>query len=146
MGASPIVMAWGEVYLGLKTGTVNAVTAPANALWANKFTEVAKYVTFLDQIVQTINLQMNKALFDSLSEEYQNILIDSANDAGAYYTSLVNGNWEEEKNRMIKEHGAEFLTVDLTPWVKKAQPMIYEFEEEGLLPKGLYDRFQAIPD
>lgn len=146
LGASTIVMAWSEVYLGLKTGTVNAVTAPANALWPNKFTEVVKHVTFLDQIVQTINLHMNKKLFDTLSSEHQKILIDSANEAGAYYTSLVNNNWEKEKQQMIDEHGANFYTVDLAPWVEKAQPMIQVFEEEGLLPKGLHARFQAISE
>ncbi len=146
MGASPIVMAWGELYLGLKTGTVNCATSPGDGLWPNKLTEVAKYVTLLDEIVQTVNIHMNKKLFDTLPADQQKLLIDCANEAGAYYTSLVNGNWQKEVQLMIKEHGATFLTVDLKPWVQKAQPMIHVFEDEGLLPKGLYDRFQAIPD
>jgi len=149
LGASPIVMSWNEVYLGLVTGTVDAVTASGATLWPNKFTEVAKYVTLLGQQIQTINLHMNKDLFDSLPADLQEILIDCANDAGAYFTDLVNNNWEKEKQLMIKEHGAEFLTVDpidLKKWIEKAKTMLYVFEDEGLLPKGLYDKFQKIPD
>jgi tripartite ATP-independent transporter DctP family solute receptor len=145
LGASTVVMAWSEVYLGLKTGTVNAVTASGATIYPNKFTEVAKYVSMLDQQQQTINLHMNKALFDGLPADLQQILIDAANEAGVYFTSLVNGNWESDVEKMKSEHGAQFFTPDTAPWIEKAKPVIFELEEKDMLPKGLFAQFQKIP-
>jgi len=143
-GVSCTILPWSEIYLALMTGTVDAVTASGGVLWANKFTEVIKYVTLLKQQQQLIDLHMNLEKYNSLSSEHQQILVDAAYEAGEYFTSLVNNNWEMEKQKMMDEHGAVFIEVSIKPFMEIVKPILYELEDEGYWPKGLYDSIQAI--
>ena len=51
---------------------------------------------------------------------------------------------KEDLEKMKKEHGITYTVLDLKPFVAKMQPVIRQFEQEGFLPKGLYDEIQAI--
>src|SRR5205823_1590503 len=85
LGAQVVVLPWNDVYLGLKQGTVDAVTAPMNLVYAMKFTEVAKYIARTDEYWGVLTVVMNKKKFQSLTPQQQKALIDAAEQAGQEY-------------------------------------------------------------
>lgn len=79
LGAQPTPLPVTEVYLALKNGQVDGMEANLGLIDTNKYYEVAKYVT------QNVNLWpfptvlvMNKAAFDGLSAEDQDIITTAA--------------------------------------------------------------------
>ncbi len=145
-GVNVTVLPWTDVYLGLKQGIVEAVTSPVNLLYAMKFTEIAKYVTKTEEFPQNVRLFMNLKRFNGLKPAFQKALIDSANDAGDYYTELSLEAAVKDIDRVIQEHNAVYIRVNLEPFQKVMVPVIREFEKEDFLPAGLYDRIQTLKD
>lgn len=144
LGCSVVVLAWTDVYLGLRQGMVEGVTAPFDLLYPMKFTEIAKYVARTDEFWQVIATVINQKKFSSLKPEWQKAMIDATNEAGVFYNQLSEVAVKGDLEKMIKEHGITYTVLDLKPLVAKMQPVIRQFEQEGFLPKGLYDEIQAI--
>ncbi len=144
LGCNVVVLPWTDVYLGLKQGIVEAVTAPFDLLYSMKFTEIAKYVARTDEYWGLLTVVMNKKTFESLKSDYQKALIEAANEAGKYYMELGEKSVKEDLEKMKKEHGIEYIVLDTKPCAEKMQPVIRELEKEGFIPAGLYDRIQAI--
>lgn len=144
LGAVPIVISWAEAYLALRQGVADAITAPIGLIYASKFTEVLKYVTITKQFPQTMAFGMNIDKFNGLSPKEQQIMIDSANEAGEYFSMLYRKKAEEDIDKMMSEHGAFFIQTDLTPWRARAQEARKKLEESGYLPKGLWDKLNSM--
>jgi TRAP-type C4-dicarboxylate transport system substrate-binding protein len=139
----PIVISWGEAYLALRQGVADAITAPIGLLYPAKFTEVLKYVTITKQFPQTMCFGMNIEKFNSLSPKEQQIMIDSANEAGEYFSMLYRRRAEEDIDKMMCEHNAFFIQTCLEPWRAKAQEARKQLEASGYLPKGLWDKINS---
>jgi len=144
LGCTVVVLPWTDVYLGLKQGMVEAVTAPFDLLYAMKFTEIAKYVARTDEYWGLLTVVMNKKKFESLKPDHQKALIEAANEAGDYYMDLGAKSVREDLEKMKKEHGIEYIVLDTKPCEEKMRPVIRELEKEGFIPSGLYDRIQTI--
>ncbi len=97
-GYSPTPMSYGEVYSGLQTGLIDAQINPLFAIYSMKFYEPTRYFTqmwaepFLG--IPTANMQH----FDSLPEEYQQLMRDWWADA-----IVPAGEWINEKNAGFRE-------------------------------------------
>ena len=50
----------------------------------------------------------------------------------------------QDIEKMRKEQGASYKTLDLQPGVEMMKPVIKQMESEGTFPKGLYDRVQKV--
>lgn len=82
LGAEPVAMAFGEMYSGIQQGAVDG----AELVWANipggKLNEVLSHATETGHIL-LINFEVvSAAWFNSLPEEYQEILVEEADRAG----------------------------------------------------------------
>lgn len=143
-GARTIVVPWTDAYLALRQKMVDAVTAPFDLVWAMKFTEVAKYVIRTDEQPQLLMLVMHINKFNSLKPEWQKTLIDACNEAGTYHRQLSDKAVVEDLEKMKKEHGVTYTTLDTAPFRARMQKLVRELENEGFLPKGVYDKVQAI--
>jgi len=144
LGCNPVVLPWGDVYLGLRQGIVDAVTSPISLLYSMKFTEVAKYVIRTNTYWGLITVEMNKKKFDSLKPEYQKVLIDAINEAGNYYNELQAKSANEDLEKMKQEHGIDYHVLDTKPLAEKMQPAIRKMEKDEFIPAGLYDRINAL--
>ena len=144
LGCNVVVLPWGDVYLGLRQGMVDAVTSPINILYSMRLTEIAKYVARTDEYWATLTVVMNKKKFESLKPEHQKALIEAADEAGNYYMDLGAKSVEEDLGKMKKEDRIEYIVLDIKPCEEKMQPVIRQFEKEGYIPAGLYDRTRAI--
>jgi len=136
-------VAWAEVYLALKTGTVDAAEGPLDQMYATKFYEAAPYITLTNHLQQVFTISINEAKFKSLPNATQDLLEKAALDAGEYFQKLLRDQFETNKAKMIAE-GAIFRNIDTTPFQKMLTPVIADSEATGFWSKGLYQKIQDI--
>lgn len=80
LGASTMAIPYAELYMALKTGVVDGQENPATNVESMKFYEVQKYFTIVGYQFHPDPFYVNLDWFNALSEEYQNILRESANE------------------------------------------------------------------
>lgn len=140
LGANPTVVALTETYLGLKQNVVEGVTNPITLVDDMNFYEVAPYMTMLDHKPADVVIVINEDNFQDLSEEEQNILEESANEAGKKGTELVKEDAEDAVDRMKEEDEIEDVyEIDRDEWRDELKDYYKKLEEEGELPEGLVD-------
>jgi TRAP-type transport system periplasmic protein len=144
LGAVPITITWSETYLALKQGMVQGLEAPLSIVRANKFQEVCKYITEVRTFPQRMGLTMNLDKLNSLSPELQTILLAAADEAGTYYSAIVEKGAKEDVDAMMSIEKVQYLKPDLAPWRAKMVPLIQELEKSGYMKKGLYDEIQNL--
>jgi TRAP-type transport system periplasmic protein len=81
LGATAVSMPITEVYLGLKTGAIDAQDNPANMTRDWKFHEVTSQVILTKHLVQPVFLAIAKPFFDKLTPEQQAELKAAAREA-----------------------------------------------------------------
>ncbi len=145
LGAKTTELAWTDVYLALKLGTVDAVTSPVSLVYPMKFTEVAKHIIYWPEFPQVVRMAMNQKKYDSLSPEIQKVLAEAATEAGDLYTKISQDLAEKDIDKCINEHGADYYKgMDLKAAAAHMADQIKKFESEGYLPAGVYDRIRAL--
>lgn len=80
-GASPVVIPLNELYTGLQRGTVDCTLLVYSLLEAFRIYEVAKYVTRIDHSINYAPFAINKGVWDSLSRDDQQIMVDAGKEA-----------------------------------------------------------------
>ncbi len=144
LGAVPTVMPWNDVYLSLRQGVVSAVTSGVNGLHDSKMTEVAPYVVVLRQFPQTWPITISEEIWQSLSAEHQQVLVDAANEATAYYGEISHSMAEENIANMIKTNGAVWTRIDTAPFAEKMQSFYESLIDEGVLSQEIFDEVTAL--
>lgn len=76
-GINPTPMAWGETFAALQQKVVDGQDNPYMTVYAMKFDEVQKYITDLHYIFSIEPLIVSEALFEGLSEEQQNQVLEA---------------------------------------------------------------------
>ncbi|MEA5152601.1 MAG: TRAP transporter substrate-binding protein [Oscillospiraceae bacterium] len=110
-GAAPTGMALSEVYSAIEQGVIEAVECPLDYLWNYKFNEAgAKYLMLTEHQLYNNLVAVNTEWFDSLPEEYQQIIIDCANEAGLEQTKQVVEN-EANYIQMFKDAGVTVVEI-----------------------------------
>lgn len=80
-GINPTPMAWGETFAALQQKVVDGQDNPYMTVYAMKFDEVQKYITDLHYIFSIEPLIVSEALFESLSEEEQQQVLEAGKQA-----------------------------------------------------------------
>jgi len=146
LGGAVATINWGEVYLALSQGIVDAVECPIVNVPIMKFQEVANNVTFTKHLLQPASIVINEEKFQSFPEDLQQILINAANATGIVYTEEVLKG-ETKALKELKEAGVNFIMqeeIDIEKWQAKISKVVPVLEEEGYWPKGLYEEVQSI--
>jgi len=139
----PTMVAWGEVYLALRQGIVEAAEGPLDTMYTMKFYEVGPHITLSRHLMSNMNVLINERKFKSLPADLQEILVKAANDAGDWFSETVRQMTNEYVEKM-KEGGAQFYEIDIAPFKAKMPALAAKMEEEGVWSKGLYDQVQAL--
>lgn len=107
IGATPVALPFGEVYVGLQQGAIEGADLVYRNVTGAKLYESAKYMSETGHIL-LINFQiMSKAFFDSLPKEYQDILVEECDLAGIETSKLM-----EVETEMLKEElAAKGMTI-----------------------------------
>lgn len=99
IGAAPIQLPWGDVVPQLATGGISAVLTSAEGGVTQNFVEFTPYFTEINYAVPLNFVHMNKDLFDGLSAERRQAVMDAAREA-------ADRNWAELVNRTELNYAA----------------------------------------
>jgi tripartite ATP-independent transporter DctP family solute receptor len=143
LGTRPSRLAWGEVYLGLKTGVVEAAEGPISSAYSAKFHESAKYVIRTDHLMSSSHITMNDKAFQKLSPDQQQLLIDAAREATQWTRRLAEKETEDTVKKMAAE-GATVMPIDRAPINDKAREAVAVMEKDGAWSTGLWEKLQKM--
>jgi tripartite ATP-independent transporter DctP family solute receptor len=139
LGATPTPLAFGEVYLGLKTGTVDGQDNPLPTVRAAKFYEVTKQLVLTNHLVDGIFIAISNKSFNAMNAA-QKQKVTAAAQAAATYN---NENRIKEESQIVdffKQQGLQVTTPDLEAFRKTVQTAYQNSEYAKVWPKGLVDR------
>jgi TRAP-type transport system periplasmic protein len=143
LGTRPSRLAWGEVYLGLKTGVVEAAEGPISSAYSAKFHEAAKYVIRTDHLMSSAHITINDKAFQRLPADLQKLLIDAAKEATRWTRQLAQRETEDAVKKMGGE-GATVMPIDRAPINAKAREAVAVMEKDGAWSAGLWEKLQKM--
>lgn len=139
-GANPTPMSLGDVYTALQTGTIEGSDNPLSTLYGRKLHEVSKYLLMSNHL-RVINLWVMSAdVFNSLSPEHQEILMEAGREAGDYYNQLQTESDSYYLDLMEKEGViTTYPTEEAIQGFKDATLSFYDNGDAFGWTPGLYD-------
>lgn len=143
MGTQPARVAWAEVFLGLKTGVIDAAEGPIGSAYAQKFHQAATNVMRTDHLMSSQHITINEKVFQSLPADVQKIVTDAAREAIAWGRKEAEAETEEVAKKMAAE-GAKVIQVDRAPFAERAVAAVEGMEKDGAWSAGLYKRIRDI--
>lgn len=143
LGASPTPLAFPEVYLGLKTGTIDAQDNPLPTLKSAKFYEVTRQIVLTGHLVDSLQLAIAAKSWNALSPPDR----DAVKKAAAAAAKFNDDNREREEKELIaffRSQGIAITTPDVDAFRKTVQAAYLESEYAREWPRGLLERINAV--
>jgi tripartite ATP-independent transporter DctP family solute receptor len=139
MGASPLPMAYGEVYTALQQGVIDGAEAANTNYEAQKFYEVAPNWAMVAWTTLVSDMIMSEKSFQSLPADIQKAVVQAAQESArvereAYAKS------EDVALAQLKAKGVKITTPDPEPFRKASQSVYAKFggpEDQARLKKIL---------
>ena len=142
LGVTPTPLAFGEVYLGLKTGTIDGQDNPLPTVRAAKFYEVTKQIVLTSHLVDGIFIAIsNKALAGMTAAQRQKV--KAAADAAAAYNNENRIKEEGQLADFFKQQGLQVTTPDVEAFRKTVQAAYLNSDYAKVWPKGMLERINA---
>ncbi|RCK53832.1 C4-dicarboxylate ABC transporter [Thalassospira profundimaris] len=143
LGANATPLAFGEVYTGLQTGTIDGQDNPLPTVKAAKFYEVTNQIVLTSHLVDAVFLSMAKSTYDELSEQQQKIVHDAA-EVATLYNNVHRIEDEEKLIDFFKEQGLKVYKPDVEAFRKKVQQDYLNSDFAKDWPKGIVERINAV--
>ncbi len=137
LGASPMPLALTETFTALQQGTVAAQENPALECYSYAFYDVCPYLIKTYHTMGSDVFIFDQKYFESLPEDIQQILEESADEAAAWRNSVYREQ-EEEIFEKFKEKGVEIIEPDLSTFYPLVEDFILDYPEL----QEIYDTIQ----
>lgn len=140
---TPVPMPVTEIYLALKSGTIDATDSPLPVTHATKVSEIIQQVTLTNHLVQPFVLVIGKQVWSKLAPDQQQVIRTAAKEA---MDELFQQTVHEEKS-LVKEFeakGIRFVTPDREAF---RAAMMKQLAEDGLTARwkpGLAEAIAAV--
>jgi len=122
LGANPVPMPWGEVYLAMKQGTVDGMEIPVVTMVSDKFFEVTKYYSLTKHTYPPISWFMNLKRYQSLPADLRQV-VDEAGRAACALDRKSEVDKEKGELEFIRKAGVQVNEVkDLKPFQDRMGP------------------------
>jgi tripartite ATP-independent transporter DctP family solute receptor len=143
LGASPVPMAFTEVYTGLQTGAIDGQDNPLPTNKDSKFYEVTKQIVLTSHLVDLNYLALSKKVWDGLTAEQQATLQKAADDAAesARQKQLA---LEAELEQFFKDQGLKVYEPDVDAFRTHVQKQYLESEFSQTWPEGMVEKINAL--
>jgi tripartite ATP-independent transporter DctP family solute receptor len=115
IGVSPVPLGMPEVYLALKTGSIDGQENPLSILNAAKFYEVTEQVVLTAHMVQPVFFAMAKPFWDKLTPDQKAVLLRTA-DRAAKLNDTGRLADEQAIVESLKGRGLAVDSTDLAPF------------------------------
>jgi TRAP-type transport system periplasmic protein len=142
LGATATPLAFGEVYLGLKTGTIDAQDNPLPTVRSAKFYEVTKQITLTSHLVDSLFICVPNKFWNALGTASKTRL-QSAAQAAAQYNNAQRIKDEAELIAFLKTQGLSITTPDVDAFRKNVQTAYLQSDYAKVWPSGLLERINA---
>ena len=142
LGATATPLAFGEVYLGLKTGTIDGQDNPLPSVRAAKFYEVTKQIVLTGHLVDSLFITMSNKSFNALGAAQRQKVVAAAQAAALWN----NDNRVKEESQLVeffKKEGLQVVTPDVEAFRKSVQAAYQNSDYAKVWPKGLLERINA---
>jgi tripartite ATP-independent transporter DctP family solute receptor len=145
LGANPTPMAYGEVYTGLQTKVIDGEEINLTSVSAEKHYEVLTDISEVGLFPFPGICVTNVALFDSLSEEDQQILIDASYEAMVELLGEMPQIDEEAAANIEANSDVVILSdVDVAPFEALVQDIYVEYEAKDPVIKAFVDMAKEL--
>jgi TRAP-type transport system periplasmic protein len=125
LGVTPVPMGMPEVYLAMKTGTVDGQENPLSILNAAKFYEVSEQIVLTSHMVQPVFFAIAKPVWDKLDAAQQKALGDTAQKTAKSGSEARLAD-EAAIVQALKGRGLTVDAVDLAPFRASADRVYAE--------------------
>jgi len=133
MGGRPTTIAFSEVYLALKTNSVDAQENPLPTIDSMKFYEAQAAIAIDNHVVQDKSILFSAARWNSLSAKQQGWLKEAAAVAKAFSVKTITEN-SDSLIQFFKDQGLVITYPDPTPMRAAMAPYYAKIEEELNVP------------
>lgn len=143
LGATATPLAFGEVYLALKTGTIDAQDNPLPTVRAAKFHEVTRQVVLTSHLVDGLFIVVSSKAWNALNAAQRQKLRAAAQAAVAFN----NENRLKEEAQIVdflRQQGMQVTTPDVESFRRAVQQAYAGFEIARAWPPGLVERIAAV--
>ena len=142
LGATPTAMAMGEVFSALQQGTIDGQENPyAIIYYGNKLHEIQKYITQNDVFYSPAVLAISQDVFDSLTPEQQDILLE-ASELAKHEQRAIERGMQQMGRKNMEAFGCIVSDVDQAEWIE-ATKSVYDDASLGI-DADLLAKIQAV--
>ena len=125
LGVSPVPMGMPEVYLALKTGTIDGQENPLTIMSAAKFYEVTQQVVLTSHMLQPVFINIAEPVWDKLSPAQQAVVQAAAGKAAAANQDARLAD-EQSITAALKDRKLQVDSPDLAPFRANADKIYAE--------------------
>ena len=143
LGATATPLAFGEVYLGLKTGTIDGQDNPLPTVRAAKFYEVTKQLVLTSHLVDGIFIAVSNKSWGALSAA-QKGKVKAAAQAAAAYNNENRLKEEAQIVEFFKQQGLEIYTPDVAAFRKHVLDTYAKSKWAKEWTPGMLERINAL--
>ena len=129
MGFSVVIMPLPEVDLAIQQGAVSGQENPIDTIHANKFYEVAPYVTLTQHVYSPIPLTISEKTWQKLSPADREAITRAAKEAAEWSRKEVSGN-DDRQLKEMESKGAKIGRPDLAPFRAAVAPTYARVREK----------------
>ncbi len=139
LGATATPLAFGEVYLGLKTGTIDGQDNPLPTVRAAKFYEVTKQLVLTNHLVDGIFIAISDKAWKAMTPA-QRQKVQAASDAAAAFNNEGRMKEESQIVDFFKAQGLTVTTPDVDAFRKAVQAAYAASDMAKAWPAGMLER------
>ena len=129
LGVSPTVIAYGEIYSALQLGVIDGLENEPEWILRMRFYEQAPYLVRTAHEIVTRPIVMSSQSYESLPGEYQELIMQIANEAAALGRELGIRLDRESLDELVEEHGVTVFDTDIDRIRELTAPVVEENAE-----------------
>ncbi len=134
LGAEPQAISTAERYMALQTGVVDAAENNVAEIYNCAEYEVTKYLSKTGHMCAPNVMYVSEAWFQSLSPEYQQMVLEIGEEAGRLATDIETGSETDFESKLVSEGGmiVNEVSADEIDRFREALAPLYKDYEAGL--------------
>jgi TRAP-type transport system periplasmic protein len=141
LGATVTPMAFAEVYMALKQGTIDAQENPLELIYTSSFYDVQKYVNLTAHVRSGYEITVSERWFRGLSPALQKTVHDGLVEMGKIEDRYQAAD-ESELEKKLKEKGVTFSPVEIPKFQEALQELPKQFASR--LKPGFYEAVRDV--
>ncbi|WP_067215715.1 TRAP transporter substrate-binding protein [Stappia indica] len=143
LGANPEPIPFGELYMALRTGVVNAQENPIETFATNNFQEVQKNLILTGHTLLPNFVAINEDFYKGLSEEHRKAFHEAL-DAGVQAGADALDNEEQAMLDKMKAEGLNVVEPDIAAFREATKGVAASVNVDAVWGEGAYDKIRAM--